>query len=168
VRRFRARIAVLPSIVIWKRPLVGSHVATSAEPWLSVVKIMLSFPLLLWRSYRRGTPYTPYDRSVEVKPEALLASCAEFRIGVGLPGPLSGRLDVLVERANGAGANTSRKEVLAAVLLAASADPEVLADLVRRYRTASVEAAIIEDADRSRFLRPQPGPAGPRPRRTSR
>jgi hypothetical protein len=104
---------------------------------------------------------------VAIKPEASLAGCAEFRIGVGVPGPLSARLDALVELANGAGANTSRKEVLAAVLLAASAEAQVLAELVRTYRTAHVADAIVEDVDRERFLQPEPAPTGPRPRRSS-
>jgi hypothetical protein len=105
---------------------------------------------------------------VAIKPDASLASCAEFRIGVGVPAPLSGRLDALVELANSAAANTSRKEVLAALLLAASADPDVLAALVRSYRTARVEDAIVKGTDRDRFLRPEPAPTGPRPRRSPR
>lgn len=105
---------------------------------------------------------------MELKPDASLASCAEFQIGVGVPGPLSARLDALVKLANGAAANTSRKEVLAALLLAASDEPDLLADLVRTYRTARVEDAIIGGAERDRFLRPEPARAGPRPRRPPR
>ena len=101
-----------------------------------------------------------------IKPDASLASCEEFRIGVGVPAPLSGRLDALVELANRAGANTSRKEILAAVLLAAAAEPEALSELVRTYRTARVEDAIVDGTDRERFLRPERPPPGPRPRRS--
>jgi hypothetical protein len=105
---------------------------------------------------------------VAIKPETSLASCPEFRIGVGVPGPLSVRLDALVEFANSAGANTSRKEVVAAVLLAASSEPQVLAELVRTYRTARVADAMVKDVGEDRFLRPEPAPTGPRPRRSSR
>ena len=101
-----------------------------------------------------------------IKPEASLASCAAFRIGVGVPAPLSARLDALVELANRAAANTSRKEVLAAVLLATSAEPEVLAELVRTYRTAHAADAVVEGSDPDRFLRPEPSAPGPRPRRS--
>ena len=110
----------------------------------------------------------PYDRLVQIKPDASLASCAEFQIGVAVPAPLSGLLDTLVELANHAGANTNRKEILAALLLAASIEAEVLAELVRTYRTARAEDAIVEGADRERFLQPERPPPGPRPRRSSR
>jgi len=101
-----------------------------------------------------------------IKPDASLSTCEEFRIGVGVPGPLSGRLDALVELANRAGAaNTSRKELVAAVLLAVPAEPQALAELVRAYRTARVADAIVEGAARERILQPERPPPGPRPRR---
>lgn len=101
-----------------------------------------------------------------IKPDASLASCVEFQIGVAVPAPLSGRLDTLVELANSAAANTSRKEVLAALLLAASPDPDVLAEVVRVYRTARAADAIVEGSPPERFLRAEPSPPGPRPRRS--
>jgi hypothetical protein len=101
---------------------------------------------------------------VKVRPSAPLQTCPEFRIGVGLPAPLSGRLDGLVELADAEGAKTSRKELLAALLLNASADGESLAVLVRDYRKASIAQAMISGQSETRFLDPQRPAPGPRPR----
>jgi hypothetical protein len=102
--------------------------------------------------------------AVKVQPDAQLRACPEFRIGIGMPAPLSGRLDGLVELADSEGASTSRKELLAALLLAAPEKGAELADLVRRYRTASVAEAMIAGQADARFLRLERRPPGPRAR----
>jgi hypothetical protein len=102
---------------------------------------------------------------VKIRPDAQLQRCPEFQIGVGLPAPLSGRLDGLVERADDAGAKTSRKELLGALLLAASDDGEKLAELVQRYRKATAGDAQVPDQPEARFLEPDRPAPGPRPRR---
>jgi hypothetical protein len=101
---------------------------------------------------------------VKLRRDALLHTCPELRIGIGLPAPLSGRLDVLVELADAEGAKTSRKEVLAALLLSASDDGDALAGLVRDYRKASIAQAMISSQSEARFLDPQRPAPGPRPR----
>lgn len=89
----------------------------------------------------------------------------EFRIGIGVPAPLSARLDGLVELADQEGAKTSRKELLGALLLAAPADRKSLARLVRDYRMANVGASLIDGQPEARFLEPDRPAPGPRPRR---
>jgi hypothetical protein len=102
---------------------------------------------------------------VKIRADAQLQSSPEFQIGVGLPAPLSGRLDGLVDRADGAGARTNRKELLGALLLAATVDGEALSELVQRYRKATVGEARIPGQPDGRFLEPDRPPPGPRPRR---
>jgi hypothetical protein len=102
---------------------------------------------------------------VELRRDAPLHRAPELRIGVGVPAPLSARLDGLVELADLEGARTSRKEMLAALLLAAPPEGRHLAKLVRDYRTASIDATVIKDQPETRFLEPDRPPPGPRPRR---
>lgn len=101
---------------------------------------------------------------VTIRREAPLHTCPEFRIGLGLPGPLSGRLDGLVELADAEGAKASRKELVAALLLSAPADGEKLAGVIRDYRKAAVAQAMITGQAETRFLSPQRPAPGPRPR----
>jgi hypothetical protein len=95
------------------------------------------------------------------EPEEPLADAAGFQIGVAIPGPLSARLDVLVERAHQSGERTNRKELLAALILAAPQSEQALSRLVRRYRRARVLDAIMEGEDPIAFLDPV-RPRGPR------
>lgn len=81
-----------------------------------------------------------------------------------MPAPLSGRLDGLVDLADGEGARTSRKELVGALLLAAPVNGEDLAGLVRRYRKAAVGDAVIKGQPEERFLQPERPPPGPRAR----
>lgn len=105
-----------------------------------------------------------YDRCVKLRRDAPLQTSPDVRIGIGLPAPLSGRLDGLVEIADEEGAKTSRKELLAALVLNAPADGDTLAGLVRDYRKAPVSEAMIPGQSETRFLEPQRPAPGPRPR----
>jgi hypothetical protein len=102
---------------------------------------------------------------VRIRADAQLQGCPEFQIGVGLPAPLSGRLDGLVERADAAGAKTSRKELVGALLLSAPVEGETLAEIVQRYRKATADEAKIAGQPDARFLEPERPRPGPRPRR---
>jgi hypothetical protein len=95
-----------------------------------------------------------------------LSGAPESRVGVGLPTPLSARLDALVESANAGGARTNRKELLAALVLDATDSSEALAEVVKRVRTASVKDAFVSGQPTEPFLDPTPAPPGPRPTRT--
>lgn len=100
-----------------------------------------------------------------ISPKKLLRDCPEDQIGVSIPAPLSARLDVLVGRANHAGENTSRKEVLAALILDAPEEDDQVVAAVRRYRTASADEAVPEGVNADAVLDPPDRPPGPRPRR---
>ena len=77
-------------------------------------------------------------------PADRLRDSPEDQIGVSVPSPLNARLDALVALANSAGESTSRKEVLAALILAAPDTGADIGELVRTYRTASVEDVVTE------------------------
>ena len=82
-----------------------------------------------------------------------------------LPGPLNARLDVLVEAANAAGENTSRKEMLAALLLESPVDGTDLAAAIRRYRVAKASDAVPPGVPEAQILGVRDRKPGPRPRR---
>jgi hypothetical protein len=105
------------------------------------------------------------DRPRRRPPDTALAGTPERQIGVSLPVPLDVRLDVLVERAIAAGERTSRKELLAAIILATSTDGEALSRLVRNLRQATIGDAVVPGEDVWRFLPEAPPGPGPRPRR---
>lgn len=95
------------------------------------------------------------------EPEDSLAAAAAFQIGVAIVGPLSARLDLLVQRAHDSGERTSRKELLAALILAAPENDEAISRLVRRYRRATIQDAFITGEDPAEILDPV-RPRGPR------
>jgi hypothetical protein len=107
------------------------------------------------------------ESNVVLSPEAKLTSCVERSITLGLPGPLNERLDRLVELADDEGARTNRKELVAALVLAAPESATQLADAVIALRKAKAsDAAVSGDlASVLEFRRHQPGP---RPRAASR
>jgi hypothetical protein len=90
-----------------------------------------------------------------------LYRCPERQVGVELPIPLSGRLDVLREIGEDAWAPTRRKELLSALLLAAPSDGRALKQILARYRTRKVSDAFVEPYEHWRFLYPPTSP-GPR------
>jgi hypothetical protein len=108
--------------------------------------------------------WVSYDGRVPLEPDDLVSDCPEFQVGLSLPGPLTGRLDGLVELAHAAGERTNRKEIVSALLLAAPESPQGIADTIRRYRAATVRDAMIEGQDEQRFRDPD-RPSGPRPRK---
>lgn len=95
-----------------------------------------------------------------------LRSFDEDQINVSIPRPLNARLDALVELTNAAGENTSRKEIVSALLLTAPEDGATLAERVRIFRTAGARDATVSGYDEAFFLNPSPRGPGPRPRRS--
>lgn len=91
----------------------------------------------------------------------LLHSAPEQRVGLSLPLVLSERVDALVALAEASGERTSRKELIAAVLLDAPADGTSLASKLHAYRLATVEEARLSAPTSPYGLRKP----GPRPRR---
>jgi hypothetical protein len=102
---------------------------------------------------------------VALDPDEPLRSCPEQQVGVSLPTPLNARLDALVRRATAAGENTSRKEVLAALVFDAVSDPDELSVALRRYRKATAKDAKLPGEPLEDFLEDRERKPGPRPRR---
>lgn len=99
-----------------------------------------------------------------IDPDKPLRKCPEQQIGVSVPAPLNARLDALVVRANRAGESTSRKEVLAALVLAAPESGEDLSDLIKTYRTTTAARAVPAGEDPAVILDAQERKPGPRTR----
>ena len=76
-------------------------------------------------------------------PDTSLAECPERSVGLVLADPISKRLDGLVDCVEATGERTSRKEVIAALILAASPDGEQLAASLRRLRLAGVRDVYV-------------------------
>jgi hypothetical protein len=98
--------------------------------------------------------------------DALLSELPEFNVGLALSDAISARLDALVDLANAAGTRTSRKELIAALLLATGPNDEELAETVRRYRTARARDTLFDNSAAATMLTFTPRKPGPRGRRT--
>lgn len=99
----------------------------------------------------------------EVRPDdVLLAACRERAVGLVLPDPISDRLDQLVDCAEDAGERTSRKEVIASLILDAELDGPGLAARIRRLRLATV-GDVITHVSRDQAVATNP-PRRPGPR----
>lgn len=105
------------------------------------------------------------DRLPPIPPNHRLRDCPERQAGMSWPIPIHARLDEMVALArDAAGRDTNRKELVAALLLAASTDPDELDEIIRRYRLANAREALVspEHVEDGKLLRlPQHGP-GPR------
>lgn len=105
------------------------------------------------------------DSKGDIEPGDLLRETVERPIGVTVPVPLSKRLDGLVLRAEAAGARVYRKDLVAALILAAPDTPEELLALFTRYRRARAVDAALADGDAGEVLRLERAKPGRRPRR---
>jgi hypothetical protein len=76
-------------------------------------------------------------------PDARLAEVESKQPGLRWPIPIDDRLDRLVGVANDAGTATSRKELLAALVLAAPTAGQKLRNAVVTFRTATVRQAAL-------------------------
>lgn len=103
------------------------------------------------------------DPPVRALISARLRKCPDVAAGIRWPFPLEERLKQLVSMVEDeAGENTTKTEVVAALILAAPPDGEQLAGLLRRYRLASVGDAIVrsEEASLSNIIEFRRGKAG--------
>ncbi len=99
--------------------------------------------------------------NVRISPDSRLSECPDLQAGISFPSPIHERLSALVDVANDAGANTCRKEVVAALVLAAAGNGQELSELVRSYRQARARDAFVRPeagADILVFRRHKPGP----------
>lgn len=97
--------------------------------------------------------------------DAPLRDLAEYNVGLALSDPISRRLDALLELVESTGERTSRKELIASLILSASPEGEVLAKHVRRYRTSVVRDALINPNRLGALVAFRSPPPGPRRRR---
>ena len=78
---------------------------------------------------------------------------------INWPLPVDRRLDQLVDLANSAGAATRRNELTAAVISAATADPQDLLGLVIKWRTQRVRDVVLGVTDAAQVVEiPRYGP----------
>jgi hypothetical protein len=105
------------------------------------------------------------DKRGEINPSRALRDAEQTSIGLTVPVPLSQRLDRLVNRAEQAGARVYRKDLVAALILAAPETPDELFQLFTRYRTATAADAALADEPRAQVLRLERPKPGRRPRR---
>jgi hypothetical protein len=106
-------------------------------------------------------------RAEQVRLDARLDSCREKNAAVAWPLPIDNRLDELVELAREAGESTTRKELAAAIVLAAAADPDVLSEILHTYRRATTRDALVTVVDEANVVSIHRHKPGPRPRRTA-
>lgn len=100
-----------------------------------------------------------------VQADALLADLDERSVGLALAAPLSERLDALVRLVEASGDRTSRKELVAALILAAPPDGEELAKRVRAYRMALARDTLLDPDDAPDHLALEIRKPGPRRRK---
>ncbi|HWK20560.1 MAG TPA: hypothetical protein VNR37_07325 [Microbacteriaceae bacterium] len=96
-----------------------------------------------------------------VDPNDLLRRSADRQVSFRIPAALDQRLDALLERAITAGENTTRRELLSALVLAADQTGDELSRLLREYRTARVTQALLDqvtDGNVIELRRHKPGP----------
>lgn len=101
----------------------------------------------------------PYSHSVSGSDR--LDGSKDKQVGLRWPVALDRRVDELVLRANDAGARTTRRELVAALLLATDGSGEDLVDRVIKYRRALVRDAPLETPTAEVLEFPAQGP-GPR------
>jgi len=108
------------------------------------------------------------ERFPEPIPEMLrekLTHTPLVRVGLAVPRPLSVRLDQLVELVERKGLQTTRQDLLSLLIFIASDEPDVLENLLRRYRVAEVDDAFLsEQHGTTRWKALDSPPRGRRPR----
>ena len=105
------------------------------------------------------------SNSQRVAADTPLQHCPERNVGMALCDPISDRLDRLVAFAEASFDRTSRKELVASLILAAPTDGNTLVEMIRAYRQSTAEQARPDGeaagtSRSARYRRP-----GPRPRR---
>lgn len=94
-----------------------------------------------------------------------LRNCPERNIGMALCDPISDRLDDLVSLAESSFDRTTRKELVASLILAAPTDGTSLLELLRSYRQSTAEQARLDGRESGTPLTASERRPGPRPRR---
>ncbi len=92
--------------------------------------------------------------------DQLVRECPQKQAAVAWPVPVDVRLDELLAQAEAAGENTSRKELVAAIIATTRVTDAQLGKLLRRYRTAKVRdlVSLQEGENVIPFIKHKPGP----------
>jgi hypothetical protein len=92
--------------------------------------------------------------------DQLVRDCPQKQAAVAWPLPVDVRLDELLAQANAAGENTSRKELVAAIIAGTRVSDAQLGRLLRQYRKARVRdlVALPEGENVVPFVKHKPGP----------
>ena len=91
----------------------------------------------------------------------------ETGAAVDWPVALHHRVDQLVELAESIGERTSRKELVAALVLASPTDGNELSEMLRTYRTASTRDALLNVPSDENVVELRRRGPGPRSRKSS-
>ena len=94
-----------------------------------------------------------------------LPNCPVHSVGMALCDPINDRLDRLVSFAESSFDRTSRKELVASLILAAPTDGTALVEMVRTYRQSTAEDARLDGREAGQPLITSDRRPGPRPRR---
>jgi hypothetical protein len=88
----------------------------------------------------------PQTESIDFDLDAPVAHQRERNLGVLVPIPVSERLETLTDILYSEGhGRVPRKELVAALLLAAPTDPDELATCLRKYRTSRVRDTLVAE-----------------------
>jgi hypothetical protein len=98
-----------------------------------------------------------------IPPHHQLRDCPKQQVSISWPTPIDRRLDELVGLARDAARDTNRRELIAALVLAAPTDPTKLDEIVKRYRLAValdalVRPEVVEDGNVLVLPKHRPGP----------
>ena len=104
------------------------------------------------------------ERNGQIPPQTPLPCCPERPVGLSLPLPITARIDLLVELAEQAGERTSRKEIVAACILAAPDRADELIRWLHIYRSSPADSVYTSGANLGDVLKLRPARPGPRPR----
>lgn len=94
-----------------------------------------------------------------------LSRSRDKQAGVRWPTAVDERLDQLVDAAIDAGERTVRKEVLAALIATTAIDGAMLGDLLKRYRTMTIDDCLPSTANAEGVIELSAHRPGPRARR---
>lgn len=98
--------------------------------------------------------------------DSRLRDAPEGSVGLALSRPISDRVDALVDLVESAGERTNRKELIAALILAAPPGADQLAATLRGYRQALVRDALLDPQHAGATVpveAPRPGPRRRKP-----
>jgi len=101
----------------------------------------------------------------EINPDEFLREAEERQVGVSLPIQISRRLDRLIALAEGGGLRVYRKDLVAALVLAAPEDSGELTELLLEFARAKNRDAMADDARGAEILQLERPKPGRRPRR---